>query len=137
MSQRHTTHFDEIKKLCALKIKNAKPDDAGVYTLVIENPYGSDQSSGQVSIMRPVEERPRHSSSLPSPSPIVRSAPSSADEPMGPPRILKHLQPETTVNEGQPITLTCMIDSPNIPNVIFKNKYFKTNNVLRFHFLFN
>lgn len=117
MSQRHTTHFDEMKKVCSLKIKNAKPDDAGVYTLVIENPYGADQSSGQVVHLRPVDEqRPRYpSQSVTSP---ISKTPEEPKLTMSPPRILKHLQPETNVNEGQGITLSCMIDGTPIPNVL-------------------
>lgn len=124
MSQRHTTHFDEVKKVCALKIKNAKPDDAGVYTLVIENPYGADQSSGQIVILKPVDERPRHPSHSQQPSPIVKT-PVVPDEKynLSPPRILKHLQPETTINEGQTITLSCMVDGTPLPNVIIAMKY--------------
>lgn len=121
MSQRHTTHFDEVKKLCALKIKNAKPDDAGVYTLVVENPFGSDQSSGQISVLRPMDERPRHmsQSSVPSPSPAPPRTPiDEVEMRIGPPRIIRHLQPETFVNEGQGITLTCMIDGVPLPTVM-------------------
>ena len=119
MSQRHTTHYDESKNVCALKIKNAKPDDAGVYTLVIENPYGADQSSCQVAVLRPVDDRPRHGSQS-APSPVAVKTPIEEPMRMSPPRIIKHLQPETNVNEGQGLTLSCMIEGSPIPNVNFQ-----------------
>lgn len=123
MSQRHTTHYDELKKVCALKIKNAKRDDFGVYTVVVENPYGSDQSSGQVSVIFPEENRPRQPSVPASlPSPVVK-APQPLQEEMKAPRILKHLQPETNVNEDQPVILSCMIEGSPLPQVKFNSKY--------------
>lgn len=124
MSQRHTTHFDEMKKVCSLKIKNAKHDDAGVYTLAIENPYGADQSSSQVVVLKPVEDRPRFQSQS-APSPVVRQPEEQQQFPMGPPRILKHLQPETNLNEGQTVVLSCMIDGSPIPNVNIGVKFIK------------
>ncbi|RMZ96018.1 Titin [Brachionus plicatilis] len=121
MSARHSTHFDEMKKLCSLKIKNAKPDDAGLYTLVVQNPYGSDQTSGPVSLAVP-EERARHSSSVPSSSmtqPMVQKAEPKPEE-FRAPRIIKKMQPETTVNEDQAILLSCMIEPGNpLANIVF------------------
>lgn len=117
MSQRHTTHVDEVKKICALKIKNAKTDDSGVYTVVVENPFGSDHSSGPAMVVQP---EPIHQTRQPSvtrtPS-ISNPAEPSPQPPVKPPRIVKHLQPETNVNEGQPIILNCMIDAFPAPQV--------------------
>ena len=121
MSARHSTHFDESKKLFSLKIKNAKPDDAGIYTLVVQNAYGSDQTSGQVSFVQP-EERPRHPSSVPSSpmvQPIVQKSEPTPEE-FRAPRIIKKMQPETTVNEDQAVVLSCMIEPGNpLANIIY------------------
>lgn len=122
MSARHSTHFDEIKKLCSLKIQNAKPDDAGVYTLVVQNPYGSDQTSGQVSLASADDARPRYPSSVPA-SPIVQPTPQKPEpkpEEFRAPRIIKKMQPETTVNEDQAVVLSCMIEPGNpLANIVF------------------
>lgn len=121
MSARHSTHFDENKKLCSLKIKDAKPDDAGLYTLIVQNAYGSDQTSAQVSLAQP-EERSRHPSTVPS-SPMVQPAaqkPEPAPEQFRAPRIIKKMQPETTVNEDQAVVLSCMIEPGNpLANIVF------------------
>jgi hypothetical protein len=128
MSQRHTTHLEDTKNICALKIKNAKPDDSGFYSVVVENPYGSDDSTAQVIVVSPEEEkRPRHTSQ-PSAMPSYHRRPSEQDvEPvLKPPRIVKHIQPETTINEGQPIILNCMIEGFPLP----KLSYFKNDQML-------
>lgn len=121
MSQRHTTHFEESKKICALKIKNAKADDSGVYTVVVENPYGSDDSSGQVFVGGPDDGRLRQPQQPMTPnilSPVQRAPPSHEDiEQNKPPKIVKHLQPESSVTEGEPIILNCMIEGTPLPKV--------------------
>lgn len=48
LSQRHFVYEEESRKLCGLKIKSAKADDAGIYSLVIDNQHGTDDSSAQV-----------------------------------------------------------------------------------------
>ena len=106
MSERHSTHFDELKKVCALKIKNAKDDDSGLYSVVVENPYGSDDSSGHVTVSLPELMRPKYKEE---PEPIAK-----------PPRIVKHFQPENVINEGQPIMLNCVIEGLPLPKVIFQ-----------------
>ena len=105
MSERHTTHFDELKKICALKIKNAKNDDSGLYSIVVENPYGSDDSSGQVNVNVPESIRPKYREE---PEPVGKA-----------PRIVKPFQAENFINEGQPIILNCMIEGLPVPKVIF------------------
>jgi hypothetical protein len=107
MSERHSTHFDELKKVCALKIKNAKRDDSGLYSIVAENPYGSDDSSGQVTVNVPEQIRPKYKEE---PEPIAQA-----------PRIVKPFQPETFINEGQPIVINCVIEGLPLPKVSFSN----------------
>jgi hypothetical protein len=58
MSQRHSCHNDEAKRICGVKIKNATPSNTRIYSLVIENPYGADDSTCQV-IVAPPEPRQR------------------------------------------------------------------------------
>lgn len=129
------THFDESKKVCSLKIKNAKPDDAGVYTLMIENPYGADQSSGQLVVLRPLDERQRQGSqSVQSP---VAKTPVEDQLKMSPPRVLKHLQPETNVKEGQGITLSCMIEGTPIPNVSYLLLIIKLHFIIYVYMVYN
>jgi hypothetical protein len=119
MSQRHSTHLEELKKVCALKIVNVKYDDSGVYSVVVENQYGSDDSTAQVIILSPGESRPI-SSITSMPSPVVKQPYEEVQrEVPSPPKIIKHMQPETTVNEGQPILLNCLIESQTIPIVSF------------------
>ena len=48
LSQRHFVYEEEAKKLCGIKIKSAKPDDSGIYSLVIDNQFGTDDTSAQV-----------------------------------------------------------------------------------------
>ncbi len=116
MSQRHTVHEEESKKLSGLKIKNAKYDDCGVYTLVVENPYGADQSSGQVIVVSPNEvPRPKQSSSSVSSMPKMEQL--MPEEKIKPPRVIKHLQQETLINEGQPLVLNCLIEGEPTPKV--------------------
>jgi hypothetical protein len=47
LSQRHFV-YEESKKLRGLKIINSKAADAGVYSLVIDNLYGRDDSVTEV-----------------------------------------------------------------------------------------
>lgn len=56
LSQRHFVYEEESKKLCGIKIKNAKPDDSGIYSLVIDNQYGTDDTSAQVIVNAKNEE---------------------------------------------------------------------------------
>jgi hypothetical protein len=114
MSQRHTTHFEESKGMCALKIKNAKMDDSGVYTVLVENQFGSDDSSGQLFVISP-------DGSQQMPKTPTSAAPkfSQADEfqQIVPPRIIKHFQSESFVNEGQNVLLSAMVEGFPTPEV--------------------
>ena len=103
MSERHSTFFDDLKKICALKIKNAKNDDSGLYSIVVENSFGSDDSSGQVNVKLPEEHRPKYRVE---PEPIAKA-----------PQIIKHFQSENYVDEGQPIILQCIIEGLPLPKV--------------------
>jgi hypothetical protein len=113
MSQRHSTYEEESKKLCGLKIKNAKNDDSGVYTLVIDNLYGSDDSTAHITVNVADDGRGRQrigSSQGPQQT--------NQNEKLVSPKILSHLQPEVSVIEGQPIVLNCMIEGLPLPQVI-------------------
>ena len=114
MSQRHSVYEEESKKLCGLKIKNAKEDDSGVYTLVVDNLYGSDDSTAQVivNVSDARRIRPRHGSfsSVPSQQP---------QEKLLPPKVVTQSLPEITINEGEPIILSCMVEALPLPQVIF------------------
>jgi hypothetical protein len=71
MSQRHSCHNDEAKRIVGVKIKGAQPEDSGVYSLVVENPYGADDSSCQLVVAEP--PRPRltaHDSTAAAHSPL-------------------------------------------------------------------
>lgn len=119
MSERHTTHFEESKNICALKIRNAKKDDTGVYTLFIQNPYGSDESTAQVLVIVP-DMRPVQQMAPQMPQSVIQEIPKMAPTPANetkPPKFVKHLQPETTLNEGNSLILNCMIESLVAPQV--------------------
>ena len=142
MSQRHTVHNEESKKVCGVKIKNAKPEDSGIYSLVVENPYGADDSSAQV-VVTPVESRPRPSSvsSAPSPSPYQANPvyaeehqpyeatikrPLDAEEAslqhgqsIVPPRFVVGLPANHRLHEGEPIILSCQVEGSPKPSVNF------------------
>lgn len=124
MSQRHTTHVDEMKKLCALKIRNAKPDDAGLYTVVVSNPFGSDDSSAHVGVLGPDDGKPA-TPRIPStsvPTPLARmptELPAHQPEKSAPPRIIKHMAPETQVNEGEHIVISCVVEGVPTPNITY------------------
>ena len=113
MSQRHSTYEEESKKLCGLKIKNAKDDDSGVYTLVIDNLYGSDESAAHVTVIVPDDGRVRQRLGS-SQGPLTVSQ----SDRLVPPKIISHLQPEISVVEGQPIILNCLIEGLPLPQVI-------------------
>jgi len=119
MSQRHFTYEEESKKLCGLKVKNAKEDDSGVYTLVVDNLYGSDDSTATVVVNvagDPRRLRPRHGSFSGAPL-------QPQNERLQPPRVVTHLLPEITITEGEPIVLSCMIEALPLPQIaIFKNE---------------
>ena len=123
MSERHTTHVEESKKLCALKIRNAKRDDAGFYSVVVENPYGSDDSSAQVAIIGPEEPQKARipSTSVPTPLARVPHAPlvEQQSERVMPPRIVKHMLPETQVTEGQSVVITCVVEGVPTPQITY------------------
>ena len=104
MSERHSTHFDDMKKIAALKIKNAKPDDSGLYSIVVENPYGTDDCSGQVNVNAPEQARHKYKEE---PEPIAMA-----------PKIIKPFQPENLINEGQSILLNCIIEGLPVPKVL-------------------
>ena len=122
MSQRHSCHNDETKRICGIKIKNATPEDSGVYSLVIENPYGADDSSCQVVVMPP-EPRQRLASadSVPySPLPDqAMNAPLRMEESANPvpPKFIIGLPPNGKLNEGEPISLSCKVEGSPVPNV--------------------
>lgn len=42
---------EESKKICGIKIKNACGEDSGIYSLVADNTYGTDDSSAQVVVI--------------------------------------------------------------------------------------
>ena len=42
---------EESKKICGIKIKNACGEDSGIYSLVDDNTYGTDDSSAQVVVI--------------------------------------------------------------------------------------
>jgi hypothetical protein len=128
MSERHTTHFEESKNICALKIRNAKKDDTGVYTLFIQNPYGSDESTAQVLVIVP-DMRPVQQMAPQMPQSVINELPKMAPTPANetkPPKFVKHLQPETTLNEGNSLILNGMIESALPPQV--RNFLFNLNN---------
>lgn len=50
MSQRHFV-YEESKKLCGLKIINSKASDTGVYSIVVDNQFGRDESSAQINVI--------------------------------------------------------------------------------------
>ena len=125
MSQRHNTHVDETKKIVALKIKNAKVEDSGVYTVVVENPFGSDHSSGPVAVIPPAEPtyRPPSVSSMPAPkTPSVPYQATEVQPVVKPPKIIKPVQPETSVIEGEPVILNCVIEGYPTPQVSLLTK---------------
>lgn len=125
MSARHSTQFEESKKICSLKIKNAKPDDAGIYSLVVENPYGSDNCSAPVQFMAPAETpRPKLHNVLPVPPP-QRPEPVISHKTI-PPKFIKLLPPETFANEGDNIIFEVIIEGSPTPQVSLQleAKYF-------------
>ena len=119
MSQRHFTYEEESKKLCGLKIKNAKQDDSGVYTLVVDNIYGNDDSTAQIVVIVPDDgrARPRHGSSSGLPSHLQQQV---HTEKLQPPKVITHLLQEITVTEGEPIVLNCMIEGLPLPQVFIE-----------------
>jgi hypothetical protein len=133
MSQRHLTHVEDSKKLCALKIRNAKKDDSGVYSVVVENPYGSDDSSTQVVVVTPQEQRSIiPSTSVPTPIAQIPSTPTTAikkpsqsnEQQHKPlkyqaPHVVEHVNPEQTVTEGKPVVLSCIIEGTPIPQITY------------------
>jgi hypothetical protein len=122
MSERHSTHVEEMKHICGLKIRNAKRDDAGVYSVVVENPYGQDDSSAQVNIVTPEDLRPR----IPSTSvatPLVNAPLQSIEqkqrEQNAPPRVIRHMQPETQVTEGGAVHVSALIEGVPTPQISY------------------
>ena len=128
MSQRHSTYEEESKRLCGLKIKSAKNDDSGVYTLVIDNLYGSDDSTAHLNVNVADDGRARQR--------IGSQGPQQINEKLVAPKILSNLQPEVSVVEGQPIVLNCKIEGLPLPQVNKRTHtliiYFLINNILLF-----
>jgi hypothetical protein len=117
MSQRHSTHLEELKKLCALKIINIKPEDSGHYSVVVENQFGSDDSSANLFVISSSDIKPIQNK-VPQ-SPVIKPVYDEIQrEVPAPPKIIKNMPPETTVNEGQSILLNCIIESQTVPIVI-------------------
>lgn len=119
MSARHSTQFEESKKICSLKIKQAKPDDAGIYSLVVENPYGSDNCSAPVQLVPAMEPRPKlHPNAVNVlPTPPQRPEPVISQKTI-PPKFIKLLPPETFANEGDNIVFEVIIEGSPTPQVI-------------------
>ena len=113
MSQRHFVYEEESKKLCGLKIKNAKEDDSGVYAVVIDNLYGTDDSTAQVVVILPNDGRIRQRNG----SNTALQQP--ACEKLLPPRVGTNLVPEQTVMEGEPIVLNAIIEGLPLPLLSF------------------
>jgi hypothetical protein len=126
MSQRHSAHVEELKKLCALKIINAKPEDSGYYSVVVENQFGSDDSSARLFVNSSSEIKPIHSKVSQLPTVVKPVYEEDQRQVPSPPKIIKHMPPETTVNEGQAIVLNCLIESESIPivNIEFNSELF-------------
>ncbi len=117
MSQRHSSHLEELKKLCALKILNTKLEDTGLYSVVVENHFGSDDSSGRLVVISSSDNKSLYSKTQQSPMIVKPTYDETQREVPTPPKIIKHMLPETTVNEGQAILLSCLIESQSIPIV--------------------
>ena len=104
MSQRHSCHCDEGKRICGIKIKNATPEDSGIYSLVIENPYGADDSSCQVLVSPPEPKLHRTISveSVPpfSPLPTTNAIEEGTCLNAIPPKFVLGLPANKYVNEG-------------------------------------
>jgi hypothetical protein len=127
MSQRHTCSLDEAKNIAYLKIKNVKPDDSGFYTIVVENPYGHDNSSAQAVIISPEENKPRQPYRAPMPAPQQQQQqPLLQAPPMSPPRITRPFAPETNIVEGESIVLSAIVHGSPTPQI----SYYKNNQPL-------
>lgn len=116
MSARHTTQYEDSRKICTLRIANAKIEDSGIYSLLIENPYGSDNCSANIQVPGPVEPyiMPKH---MAPPTPTQKPpAPPMSQKPV-PPRFIRLLQPETFANEGQTIIFECELEGSPTPTV--------------------
>ncbi len=120
MSQRHSSHLEELKKICALKIINIKPEDSGFYSVVVENQFGSDDSSSRLLVITSNDVKPVQSKLPQSPIVVKPIYDEVQREVPAPPKIIKHMHPETTANEGQAILLSCLIESQSIPVVIIQ-----------------
>lgn len=141
MSARHSCHNDEAKRICGVKIKNAQPEDSGVYSLVIENPYGADDSSCQVIVTAP---RPRLMSQDSVPySPVGIPESPSYTGPMEesanaiPPKFVVGLPANGKVNEGEPIHLNCRVEGSPMPQVTWLKDGKPLPNSLRYHSAFD
>ncbi len=83
-----------------MKIKNAKPDDSGVYGLSVKNPYGGDTTECEVIVVPSQPGRDGiDTSSFKKPAFIIP------------------LAPETGIKEGQSIYLNCTVDGDPEPQV--------------------
>ena len=54
-SNRVTSHYDMLTKRCYLQILGTRPDDAGTYELIAENPAGQDRTKTELTI-KPVSK---------------------------------------------------------------------------------
>ena len=90
MSQRHSTHLEELKKLCALKIINIKPEDSGHYSVVVENQFGSDDSSANLFVISSSDIKPIQNK-VPQ-SPVIKPVYDEIQrEVPAPPKIIKNM----------------------------------------------
>ena len=128
LSQRHTVSFDEHNSVIALKIKNATPDDSGVYTVRIQNPLGSDSSDCQVRVSPAFAPKRVEDHLNPAYQVMVTEevAVTEVQVPVRAPRIMKAIQHDVNIKEGEPFQLTCIVDGYPEPKV----NWFKNNQPL-------
>ncbi len=85
-----------------MKIKNAQPDDSGVYGISVKNPYGGDTSECEV-IVAPAKQRDEDFF-----TPKTKTKK---------PEFIIPLAPETNIKDGQSIYLNCTVDGEPEPQV--------------------
>jgi hypothetical protein len=98
LSSRHAPSYEEKNNIGGLKIKNAKPDDSGIYGISVKNPFGGDTSECEVIV---IPSKPANQSL----------------KGLKRPEFIIPLAPEVSIKDGQPIYLNCTVDGDPEPQV--------------------